>query len=120
MQSSSLVELESSVQGTAHVVAVRGEIDLSSIDAVRRAVDVALSQRPETVVVDLSRIAFCDSSGIELVVKTHRRAIGQGTRLVVVRPNGPAWRPFELCQIDREVHFVTSSDEVSSGAATPL
>lgn len=120
MPSSPLVEVESSVHGTTRVIAVRGEIDVSSIDEVRRAVDAALAQRPEIVLLDLSEIAFCDSSGIELVVRSHRRAARQGGRLVVVRPNGPAWRPFEVCQIHREVHFVASPDGASSEAPLPL
>jgi len=113
----SLVEVKPSVQGTTQLVVVRGEIDLSCVDSIRKATDAALSQGPETVILDLSAITFCDSSGIELVVRCHRRAQAQGVRLVVVRPTGPAWRPFEICNIDREVQFVDSDHESPNGRA---
>jgi anti-sigma B factor antagonist len=113
----SLVEVKSSVQGTTQVVAVSGEIDLSCVEKIQKATDAALSQGPETVVLDLSAIAFCDSSGIDLVVRCHRRAEAQQVRLVVVRPTGSAWRPFEICNIDREVQFVEPDQEAASGSA---
>jgi anti-sigma B factor antagonist len=113
----SLVEVKSSVQGTTQVVAVRGEIDLSCVDKIQKATDAALSQGPETMVLDLSAVTFCDSSGIELVVRCHRRAEAQGVRLVVVRPTGPAWRPFEICNIDRQVQFVEPDHDASNGSA---
>lgn len=112
----SLVEVKSSVQGTTQVVAVSGEIDLSSVDRIQKATDGALSQGPETVVLDLGAVAFCDSSGIDLVVRCHRRATARHVRLVVVRPTGPAWRPFEICNIDREVRFVESDRDASTGS----
>jgi anti-anti-sigma factor len=104
----SLIQVQSRVQGTTRIVTVAGEIDLGSVEAVRQAVDAALSKRPETVVLDLSEIAFCDSSGIHVVVNSHHRAAEQRIRFVVIRPTGPAWRAFEVCQIDREVQFVDS------------
>jgi len=111
-----LVDVQSDVLGTTQIVSVQGEIDLASVDAVRHAVDLAFSRSPETVVLDLSEIAFCDSSGIHLVVSSHRRAAGRRIRFVVVRPTGPAWRPFEICQIDRQVTFIDAGD--GSGRAT--
>jgi anti-anti-sigma factor len=106
---SGLVGIESSVQGTTRVVVVRGELDLSSVSKVRGALDRALSDLPETVVLDLSAVTFCDSSGARVVVSANRRASEQGCRLVVVRPEGPAWRTFEICQLDRWLSFVETT-----------
>jgi anti-sigma B factor antagonist len=110
-----LFHVESSTKGKTQLVRVYGEIDLASVDELRGAIDAALEPGPETLVLDLSEIAFCDSTGIHLVVTSHRRATEQGTRLVVVRPTGPASRTFEICQLDREVELVSSDD----GAASP-
>ncbi|HEX2071193.1 MAG TPA: STAS domain-containing protein [Thermoleophilaceae bacterium] len=101
-----LVDVQSDVLGTTQIVAIRGEIDLASVETVRHALDGAFSRCPETIVLDLSEVAFCDSSGIHMVVCNHRRAAGRGIRFLVVRPTGPAWRPFEVCQIDRQVTFI--------------
>lgn len=109
MPSSSAIQIESSTQGTTRVVALKGELDLSAVDSVQRAMDTALSERPETLVFDLSQLAFCDSSGIHLVVSSYRHAKEQGTRFIVIRPTGPAWRVFELCHIDDHVPFADSN-----------
>jgi anti-sigma B factor antagonist len=111
-----LLEVESSVQGTTRVVVVRGEIDLSSVGKVRDQLDRALSESPETVVLDLSAVTFCDSSGARAVVGAHRRANEQGCHLVVVRPEGPAWRTLEICQLDRWVHFIGIDDATPAPA----
>lgn len=107
---SALLAVESSVKGTTVVVVVRGEMDRSSVDKVRGPLDRALSAAPETVVLDLTAVTFCDSSGARAVINAHRRAIDRGCRLVVVRPQGPAWRTFEICQLDRWVRFVETGD----------
>jgi anti-sigma B factor antagonist len=107
---SALVAVESSVQGTTHVVVVRGEMDRSSVDKVRASLDRTLSAGPETVVLDLSGVTFCDSSGARVVVNANRRAREQGCHLVAIRPMGHAWRTFEICQLDRWVRFVDAGD----------
>ena len=119
MPPSSVLGIEPSHQGTTRVVAITGELDLSSVGSVQQAIDIALSERPETVVLDLSGLAFCDSSGIHLVVTNHRRVAEQGARLIVVRPTGAAWRVFELCHIDDSVQFVDSNDGAPTNGAAP-
>jgi anti-sigma B factor antagonist len=112
-----VTEIELSSQGSTRLLTVTGEIDMSSVDKVRAAVDAAFAERPETVVLDISQIEFCDSSGIHLVVSSHRRAQQCRVRFVTVRPVGPAWRAFELCGIDQEVQFVTSPDGAATSSA---
>ncbi|HYI79960.1 MAG TPA: STAS domain-containing protein [Thermoleophilaceae bacterium] len=107
---SALVAVESSVQGTTRVVVVRGEMDRSSVDKVRGSLDRTLSNAPETIVLDLSAVTFCDSSGARVVMNANRRASEQGCGLVVIRPRGPAWRTFEICQLGRWVRFVDTGD----------
>lgn len=116
-----LIDVRSSVQGTTRLVAVQGEIDMSSVAKIQHAIDAAVSERPETIVLDLSEIAFCDSSGVQLVVASHRRATERGMRFIAIRPNGPAWRTFEICNIDRQVPFVDDhvNEPTSIHAASP-
>lgn len=101
-----LIRVQSRVQGTTRLVAVQGEMDMSSVGKVKHAIDAAVAERPETIVLDLSAVDFCDSSAIQLVVASHRRATERGMRFVAIRPNGRAWRAFEICNIDRQVPFV--------------
>jgi anti-sigma B factor antagonist len=101
-----LLSVDVREQGTTRIVAIEGEMDISSVEDVRLAVDRALRARPETLLVDLSELAFCDSTGVHLVVQTHRRATTQDTRLLVVPPVGAARRVFDICCIGDHVTFV--------------
>jgi anti-anti-sigma factor len=48
------------------VIQISGELDLSSYDEVRAAVDEVLDAQSSLVVFDLSELQFMDSSGISL------------------------------------------------------
>jgi anti-sigma B factor antagonist len=111
-----LLSVSSNTQGTTQIVVVTGELDIASIDRVGSAVDRALADDPETVLLDLSQVDFCDSSGVHLVLRTHRRTQGSRTHLRVVPPTGTARRVFDICCVEDYVTFVSSAstEETSS------
>ena len=102
-----LLTVQSHSHGTTHQIAVAGELDISSVVEVRRVTEKALRGNPETLLLDLGELTFCDSSGIHLVIDTDRRASAQGVRFRVIAPSGSARRTFEICQISDRVTFVT-------------
>jgi anti-anti-sigma factor len=55
------------------VLAITGELDVSSVPAARIAVDEALERQPERVIFDLSALSFMDSSGIALLLRVAQR-----------------------------------------------
>jgi anti-sigma B factor antagonist len=65
------------------VITVRGDLDLDSATVLATTLDQVLDRPAPRVVVDLSGIAFCDSTGLgSFVVGTHRaRAAGGWLRL---------------------------------------
>ncbi|MEX1142046.1 MAG: STAS domain-containing protein [Thermoleophilaceae bacterium] len=109
MPLSPVIRVESTLRGAARVVAVAGELDISSVARIRQALDDAIAERPEELVLDLSGLEFCDSSGIHLVVETNERAAQDGIHFSIVRPTGPAWRVFEVCRIEGDLDFVDSA-----------
>ena len=50
-------------------VAIRGELDIAGIDALRRAVDPALRRGPARLVLELGELSFADTSAIALWVR---------------------------------------------------
>jgi anti-sigma B factor antagonist len=86
--------------GTSVEIAISGELDIASSPAVRRQLADLLRNRPEIAVVDLRNVGFIDSSGIHALLASRSYAIAAGTRLVVIRPTGPADRAFTLCGLD--------------------
>jgi anti-sigma B factor antagonist len=83
-------------RGEAVVLAVRGELDLSTVDILR---DSLRSQqvRAATVVLDLRQLQFIDSSGLSLLVSEQQRAREDGFRFAIAVGGAPAvQRLFEL------------------------
>jgi anti-sigma B factor antagonist len=55
-------------------VALHGEVDVLTVDQVRRTLTDALAERPKAVVVDLTRLTFIDSTGLGALVFGFQRA----------------------------------------------
>jgi anti-anti-sigma factor len=109
-----LLTVQSHSHGTTRHIAVAGELDISSVAEVRRVTEAALRASPETLLLDMGELTFCDSSGIHLVIDTDKRARAQGIRFRVIAPLGSARRTFEICQISDHVTFVTG-DAAAAG-----
>ncbi|WP_436778363.1 STAS domain-containing protein [Yinghuangia sp. YIM S09857] len=70
------------MDGLALIVAA-GEIDLDSAAGLRTAADTALRSDPAELHIDLSRITFCDSTGLHALVRAHRIAAQAGATVTV-------------------------------------
>jgi len=86
-------------RGTATIVRATGELDAFAapeIDSAFREVRGAVS-----VVADLGRVSFLDSTALGLIVHGVRALDEAGTRVRVVLPEGTARRIFEITTFDR-------------------
>jgi anti-anti-sigma factor len=72
------------------VIAPEGEIDISRIDDLRKALSDAEGRGAATVVVDLTDVSFIDSSALHALVDVQNRLRRSGRRLAVVAPGGSA------------------------------
>src|SRR5687767_573400 len=67
----------------AHLIRAAGEIDLSSVAALRRELDAARAEAV-TVLLDLSGVTFIDSSGLHLLLHaSHSSAVSDWDFFVV-------------------------------------
>lgn len=67
-------------------VALRGEVDVLSVDQVRVALDEALVDRPREVVVDLRELTFIDSTGLGALIFAFQRARDAGIGFRLAHP----------------------------------
>ena len=81
-------------------VFLQGELDLATASEVRLLLEEECSRRPAKLVVDLSAVEFIDSSGLNLLVATHRRLSDEGCLLVVASPSETVWRTLALTRLD--------------------
>ena len=82
--------------GTASAtVRLAGEIDIISVATARRAM-AELEADIRRIVVDLSRVTFCDMAGVRFLIAARKRAREAGTDLVVIYPHRSVCRVLDL------------------------
>jgi anti-sigma B factor antagonist len=100
------------------VMDVAGEIDLATGAQLRACLEEIISghRRPAHVIVDLSNVAFCDASGLSVLVAAHQQAQRQGGQLHLVCPEGQVLRVLRITELTRllPVHR-TLSDALADG-----
>lgn len=69
------------------IVAIAGELDMSTADRLAGAVTEELRQAPGRLVLDVADLTFCDSLGLGTLVVLSRSARAQETYLVVRNPS---------------------------------
>ncbi len=60
--------------GDTVTVSLHGEVDVLTVDQVRSALQVALASGPRAIVVDLTDLAFIDSTGLGALIFGFQRA----------------------------------------------
>ena len=84
------------------VVTAPAEIDATSADRLRLVLLQAAAHGHTTVVVDMTRTQFCDSAGLSVLIRAHKRALVEGGELRLVIPaDGAVFRIFTLTSLYR-------------------
>ncbi|MFG3498072.1 STAS domain-containing protein [Streptomyces sp. NPDC047928] len=80
------LSVDTAEQGAWTVLRVSGELDLVSSPAVRQRVHDAVAVGRHDIVLDLSRVLFCDSSGVGVLIASRRLLRSCGGRLRLILP----------------------------------
>ena len=81
-------------------VCLDGELDLATADPLGRLLDEIVQQRPATLAVDMARLSFLDSTGINCLVSAALTAASVDCKLVVRRPSATVVRVLGICGVD--------------------
>jgi anti-anti-sigma factor len=81
-----MLDVAESRQGSWTVLHVRGELDLVSSPVVRQRVHDAVAVGHHDVVLDLSEVFFCDSSGVGVLIAARRLMRSCRGRLRLILP----------------------------------
>jgi anti-sigma B factor antagonist len=86
------------------IVALVGEIDLACDERLRQVLTDVVAGHPARIVVDLTDVAFLDSTGIRQLVIAANAASEFGCRLVVRHPTATIERTLEICGLRDLLH----------------
>lgn len=98
-------------EGLAHV-ALAGELDLSTVGKVQDELRHVEEASPATMVLDLSKLTFLDSTGLRCIVTADERAREQGRRVVIVRGPETVQRVFSITRLDERLEIVDDLADV--------
>ena len=102
------------------VVTAHTEIDVTTADQLRLALLEAVGRGHTTIVVDMTRTGFCDSSGLRVLVQAHKRALEEGGELRLVMPTqGAVFRIFTLTSLHLFIPRFDSLDAALPQPCTP-
>lgn len=95
--------LTTSRDGDSVTLAVEGDVDLATAGQLREAAVHAIVFGPGHLHLDLTKVGFCDSSGLHVLLATRRRANLAGVRLTVA-PSPPVQRVLDLAGVHEILH----------------
>ncbi|HZP68023.1 MAG TPA: STAS domain-containing protein [Rudaea sp.] len=101
----------SETQGDLVLVRLRGEVDLSWSQQVRRAILDALGVSPK-VCVDLSEVSYIDSSGIAALVEGFQSARSKGRKFGLVAASAAVMSVLKLARLDKVFPLFASVEAV--------
>jgi anti-anti-sigma factor len=98
-----------STKDSTETIAVRGDVDLATVDVLRAQLTAAL-ERGEKVVLDLREVAFMDTQGLAAVIEAEQTSAASGTRFVVVRAPATVHRLFDMIGLSERLTVVDDPD----------
>ena len=93
------------------VVTAPEEIDITNAPGLRSALLEAAEHGYGTLVLDMTRTQFCDSSGLHTLLAARKRAHAAGGELLLVLSAAPVLRVFAITGVDRMIPNFTSLDQ---------
>jgi anti-sigma B factor antagonist len=97
--------------GLVHVALV-GELDLSTVAKVQEELSRVEAASPATLVVDLSKLTFLDSTGLRCIVTADERARTDGRRIVIVRGPDAVQRVFAITRLEERLEMVDDAGSI--------
>jgi anti-sigma B factor antagonist len=93
------------------VVAAPEEIDITNASELRSALLAAAAHGCGTLVVDMTRTRFCDSSGLHALVAAHKRAQAEAGELRLAMAAAAVLRVFAITGLDRVIPSFPSLEQ---------
>ena len=99
------------------VVVAAGEIDAATADTVATAVSHALADGYTLVLLDFAQVTFIDSTGLGMLVKSHRAAEARQARFAVVHPTTQTRKLIRVLGLDKLLHIHDSYEQALADQA---
>ncbi|RAV10050.1 anti-anti-sigma factor [Mycolicibacterium sp. GF69] len=100
-----LLTVTQDVRGSAVVVSVTGEVDSNSVAILQPHLDAAIEtadgHRAKLLIVELSRVTYFGSAGLNAVLECYEKGLAAGVSVRLVAANPEVVRPIEVTGLDK-------------------
>lgn len=93
-------------EGDVTIVSFSGEFDYAEIAIAQEELRAAEAQAPRVLLLDLTGLAFMDSSAVRVILQADGRAREQGRRLVLLTGTGPPHRVLSILGLTTRLDIV--------------
>ena len=112
-----LLRVDIEDRGDHAVITAAGEIDAATADTLATAVSGALTDGYQKVLVDFAQVTFIDSTGLGVLVKSHRSAVAADAAFAVVNPTPQTRKLIGVLGLDQLLNIYDSHDEALADLA---
>ena len=107
-----ILEVETKDREDGVELALKGELDLSTIERVEQELSRAEDAGHRLIVLNLSGLTFLDSTGLRTVVTADQRARRSGRRIVILKGPATVHRVFTITRLDERLEMVDSDADI--------
>ncbi len=100
------------------MVTVSGEVDLYTAPQLRNELVDALEDGARRLVIDMSRVEFCDSTGISVLLSAMKRSRDKSGDLELVAPKPAVMKVLEVTGLDEVFVIHADLDALPVAAGT--
>ncbi len=101
------------------VLVVEGELDIATAPRMIAALNEALADMANPLIVDLSEVVFMDSTGLALLMNARRRVVRRKQGFAIVCPGGPIARVFEIADMVESLRVCPDRESARLAATRP-
>src|SRR3954447_25273305 len=102
-----------------HLVVASGELDIAATPRLSTVLAMAYASPGGRLVLDLSDVAFIDSTALGMILKAAAQLDESGTNLAVVVPEGPVRRLLELTNLTQRFRMFATRDAALAADGAP-
>jgi anti-sigma B factor antagonist len=102
---------EEDVDERTHLIAVAGEIHVSTAPEFSRLLSAAIGRGKTQVVLDLGEVEFIDSTGLSVLLNGLRRVTRVRGVMVIACANPTVLRLFEITKLDSTFEILPACDD---------
>jgi anti-sigma B factor antagonist len=97
------------------LVLLDGEADVTNCNALREVLEAEVAKQPRTLILDLSRLRFMDSSALHVILRVNRTMDRQGGVLSLASPRDPVAKMLRLTAADQLLPVYATVNEATAG-----